>query len=78
MGEMNIKLIPGEKPIKKRPYNLVHKYKPIVKKEIKGMLQEGIIYPIEKAEWASLMVVQPKKHDPKKLRICVEFQELNK
>ena len=24
------------------------------------------------------MVVQPKKHDPKNLRICVEFKELNK
>jgi hypothetical protein len=42
------------------------------------MLQEGIIYPIDKAEWASLMVVQPKKHDPKKLRICVDFWGLNK
>jgi hypothetical protein len=42
------------------------------------MLQEGIIYPIDKEEWASPMVVQPKKHDPKKLRICVDFRGLNK
>jgi hypothetical protein len=42
------------------------------------MLQAGIIYPIDKAEWESPMVVQPKKHDPKKLRICVDFRGLNK
>jgi hypothetical protein len=42
------------------------------------MLAAGIIYPIEKAEWESPMVVQPKKHDPKKLRICVDFRGLNK
>lgn len=29
MGEMKINLIPGENPIKKRPYKLAHKYKPI-------------------------------------------------
>jgi hypothetical protein len=42
------------------------------------MLHAGIIYPIDKAKWASPMVVQPKKHDPKKLRICVDFQGLDK
>ena len=42
------------------------------------MLQEGIIYPIDKAEWESPMVVQPKKHDPKKKIFCVDFQGLNK
>jgi hypothetical protein len=30
MGEMKINLIPGANPIKKRPYKLAHKYKPIV------------------------------------------------
>jgi hypothetical protein len=42
------------------------------------MIQACIIYPINKAEWASPMVVQPKKHDPKKLIICVDFWGLNK
>ena len=31
------------------------------------MLTIGIIYPINQSEWAIPMVVQPKKHDPKKL-----------
>jgi hypothetical protein len=30
MREMKIELIPGEKPIKKKPYKLSHKYKPII------------------------------------------------
>ena len=42
------------------------------------MLAVGIIYPIDQLEWASPMVVQPKRHDPTKLKICVDFIELNK
>jgi hypothetical protein len=78
MGEMKIDLILGEKPIKKWPYKLAHKYKSIIQKEINGMLAVGIIYPIDKSEWESPMVVQPKKHDPKKIRICIDFRGLNK
>jgi hypothetical protein len=57
---------------------LAHKYKPIVQKEIEAMLVVGIIYLIDKSEWEIPMVMQPKKHDPKKLRICVDFRGLNK
>jgi hypothetical protein len=42
------------------------------------MLSSCIIYPINKGEWESPMVVQPKKHDPKKLIICIDFRGLNK
>ena len=42
------------------------------------MLVAGIIYPIDQSKWASPMVIQPKKYDPAKLRICVDFIELNK
>ena len=78
MGEMKIDIKPDARPVKKRPYKLAHKYKEIVKKEIDNMLAAAIIYPIDQSEWASPMVVQPKKHDPMKLRICVDFIELNK
>jgi hypothetical protein len=77
-GEMKIILIPGEKTIKKWPYELAQKYKSIFQKEIEAMLAIGIIYYINKSEWASLMVMQLKKNDPKKLRICVNFWGLNK
>ena len=62
------------RPIKKRPYKLAHKYKQIVKKEIDNMLTAGIIYPIDQLEWQIPMVVQLKKHDPTKLRICAGFR----
>ena len=78
MGEMKIDIKPDVRPVKKRPYKLAHNYKEIVKKEINNMIVAEIIYHIDQLEWASPMVVQPKKHDPKKLRICVDFRELNK
>ena len=42
------------------------------------MLVGGIINPIRQSEWAIPMVIQPKKLDSTKLRICVDFWELNK
>jgi hypothetical protein len=78
MGETKIELIPGETPIKKRPYKLTHKCKLIIQKEIDGMLGTCIIYPIDKSEWESPMVVQPKKHKPKKIRIYIDFRGLKK
>ena len=42
------------------------------------MLIAGIIYPVDQSEWASPMVMQPKKHDPKNLRVCVDYRWLNK
>ena len=78
MGEMKIDTKPDVQPVNKRPYKLAHKYKEIVKKEIDNMLAAGIIYPIDQSEWASPMAIQPKKHDPTMLRICVDFSELNK
>ena len=69
MGEMKIYLLPEAISVKKRLYKLAHKYKEIVKTEIDNMLATGIIYPVDQSEWASPMVVQHKKHDPKKLRV---------
>ena len=42
------------------------------------MLAAGIIYHIDQLEWENPMVLQPNKYDPTKLRICVNFRELNK
>ena len=78
MGEIKIDLLPDAKPVRKRLYKLAHKYKDIVKTKIEAMLAAGIIYPVDQSEWASPMVIQPKKHDPKKLRICVDFRWLNR
>jgi hypothetical protein len=42
------------------------------------MLVIGIIFLINKLEWDSPMVAWPKKNDPNKLRIYVNFRGLNK
>ena len=42
------------------------------------MLKANIVYPVDQSKWASLMVVQPKKYDPKNMRVCVDFRWLNK
>ena len=78
IGEMKIDLLPKATPIKKRPYKLSHKYKEIVKTKIDNMFTIGIIYPVDQSEWESPIVVQPKKNDPKKLRVCVDYKWLNK
>ena len=74
MGEMKIELLPDAKTLKKSPYKLSHKYTDIVKKEIYNMLKVGIIYPVDQSKWASHMVVQPKKKNPRNLRVCVNFR----
>jgi hypothetical protein len=63
------------KPVKKRPYILNQKYKEKVKIELDGMLEEGIIEPVEESEWISPMVVQEKKTS--EIRICVYLKKLN-
>ena len=78
MGEMKIELLPDTKLVKKRPYKLAHKYKDIVKTEIDNMLKARIIYLEFQSKWESPVVVQPKKHDAKKLRVYVYFRCLNK
>ena len=42
------------------------------------MITAGIIYPVNQSKWEIPMFIQLKNNDPKKLRICVDFQELNK
>jgi hypothetical protein len=78
MGEIKLNLVPRGNPIKKWICKLTHKYNPIVQYETKEILVVGILYSINKSEWESSMVMQPKNHDPKKLRICVNFIGLDK
>ena len=63
--------------LKRDPISYPTNIKIYLKKEIHGMLKDGIIYPVDWSEWASPMVAQPKKHDPKKLRVRVDFWWLN-
>jgi hypothetical protein len=76
MGEMKIELKPGSKPIRHRPYHLNPRVKEKVKKEIEKMLEAGLIFPVEEAEWVSPIVIQRKK-DTEDIRVYVDYRSLN-
>ena len=77
LGVMRIPLKPEAQPVKKRPYRLNLKYKERMKQQLDQLLQQGLIEPIDEAEWASPLVIQPKKQK-NEIRVCVDYRELNK
>jgi hypothetical protein len=58
---MNIELKNDSKPVKHIPYCLKHRVKEKVKEEIDGMLATGLIFPMDKVEWISPILIQRKK-----------------
>ena len=46
-----------------------------LKEEVDKLLKADFIYPVETAEWVSLVVVTPKKDG--RWRVCVDFKPLN-
>jgi hypothetical protein len=73
---MKIELKPGSRPVRNRPYCLNPRIKEKVKKEIDKMLEAGLIFLIEEAEWVNLIVIQSKKHI-EDIRVCVHYMSLN-
>jgi hypothetical protein len=47
-----------------------------VKREIDKMLEAGLIFPVEEAEWVSPIVIQRKK-GTEDIRVCVDYKSLN-
>ena len=62
-------------PIRQQRYRMNPNYARQVKDEIDRLLAVGFIYPIEKANWLSPIVIVPKKNG--KLRVCVDYRKLN-
>ena len=61
-------------PVKLPPYHIPHAYREAVSKELKEMLEAGIIEK-SRSEWASPIVVVPKKSG--EIRLCVDYRRLN-
>ena len=67
-------ILTTNKPIRQCPYRIPQAYREKVKKEIEEMEENGIIRK-SKSEWASPLVIVPKKDGS--LRLCVDFRRLN-
>lgn len=66
-------------PVNVRPYRLPDRHKEEVRKQIKKMLDDGIIRP-STSQWNAPILVVPKKPDASgisKLRIVVDFRNVN-
>jgi len=74
-----INVEPGTEPINTRPYRLPETQKLAVDKQVKKLLQEGIIEE-SISPWNSLVLVIPKKLDAsgqQKFRLVVDYRKLN-
>ena len=67
-------ILTTDKPIRQCPYHIPQAYREKVKKEIEEMEENGIIRK-SKSEWASPLVIVPKKDGS--LRVCIDFRRLN-
>jgi hypothetical protein len=76
MGEMKIELKLGSKLVRHRTYRLNPRVKEKVKRETDKMLEAGLIFAVEEAEWVSPIVIQSKK-GTKDIRVCVDYRILN-
>ncbi|KAL3682257.1 hypothetical protein R1sor_000279 [Riccia sorocarpa] len=57
-------------------YRMNPRYAQKVKEELDKLLECNFIYPVQETEWASPILVVPKK-DTGKIRVCVDFRSLN-
>lgn len=72
----HIDLIEVAKPVKQSPYRMNPKYKKRVKVELDKVLELGYINEIDYSDWLSPVAVAPNKNW--KIRVCVDYWQLNK
>uniref|UniRef100_A0A1Y1K0Y3 RNA-directed DNA polymerase n=1 Tax=Photinus pyralis TaxID=7054 RepID=A0A1Y1K0Y3_PHOPY len=73
--DVRVKLVLKENavPIFHAPYRIPYSIKEAVEMELKEMLESGVLEKTKYSEWASPIVVVPRKSS-KKIRICVDFK----
>ncbi|KAL0462643.1 UNVERIFIED_CONTAM: RNA-directed DNA polymerase [Sesamum latifolium] len=70
-----IELVPGTKPPARAPYRMSQPELVELRKQLKDMLESGIIKPAKSPYWASILF--QKKVDGS-LRMCCDYRALNK
>ena len=73
--EHKIELQSEAKPVRQMHYRMNPNYAAKVKEEIDKYLEAKFIYPVDKTKWLSPIVIVPKKNG--KIRVCVDYRELN-
>ena len=73
MAEMGIPTI-SEEPVNQKPYPLPHSVRPSLKKELDGLLEQGIIKESESPYCAPVVLVGKKDGG---VRMCVDYRKLN-
>ena len=69
-------LVPHARPIKQKLRRLHPRWSLQVKEEIQKQLSVGFISMVQYPKWLANVVPDPKKDD--KVRVCVDFRNLNK
>lgn len=73
--EHSIHLVEGQGPVNVRPYRYPHHHKNEIEKQVKDMLQTGIIRPNQSAFSSPVILVKKKDGT---WRISVDYRSLNK
>ncbi|XP_064485934.1 uncharacterized protein LOC135398463 [Ornithodoros turicata] len=74
VGEHTITLKEGHAPKKPYPYRVPEMLRPEVEKQVKGLLEQGLIYPTN-SPYAHPVVCVAKKDGS--IRLCVDYRHLN-
>ena len=73
--EFSIELIPGAGPVSKAPYRMAPLELAEVKRQVEELMQKQFIRP-GASPWGAPVLLVKKKDG--KLRLCVDYRELNK
>ncbi|CAF1080712.1 unnamed protein product, partial [Brachionus calyciflorus] len=77
--EVELHIDESVKPIQQKLRPVPFHLRPLVEKEIKNMLEQDIIEPIQgPTPWVSPIVPVPKPDRPNEIRICTDAREANK
>ena len=76
IGQHTIPLIPGSKPIKQKLRRMKPDVSLKIQEEVSKQLEAGFIREAKYLEWIANVVPVPKKDG--KVRICVDYRDLNR
>jgi hypothetical protein len=76
MEQHKIELLPNVKPIRTKQGRWNPKYTVMVNEKLNKLLEARFVRPMKITKWVSLLVSTLKKNG--KLRVCVNYKDLNK